>query len=76
MFKEVVYKLHFLCLRKFLYLPVFEEVVKEVVDDVCSEYPHTKIFGHFLSLPLHSNIKCQNDSPSCRGEERRGIMSG
>lgn len=40
-----------------VYLSVFKEVVKEMVDDVCCEHPHTKAVSHLLSLSLHPYIK-------------------
>lgn len=42
----------------YMYLSVLEKVVKEMVDDVRCEHSHTKVVRHFLSISLHSNIKC------------------
>ena len=39
------------------YLPVLHKVVKEVVDNVCSEYLHPQLVSVLLCLPLHTDIK-------------------
>ena len=44
--------------KDLLYLSVFEKGIKQVIDDISREYFDTKTIGHFLSISLHSNIKC------------------
>ena len=62
-----------------VYLSVLEEIVKEVVDDISSEYLDSNAVGHFLRFSLHSHIKRKNNGPpggGGRGTEEGGREGG
>ncbi len=46
---------------------MFEEGIKQVVDDVSCEYSDTQTVCHFLCFSLHFDVKCQDDCPPVIG---------